>query len=78
MYLQRNLSTVAPPVGRLPLLRWWAGVSSQLWSRAAAAAQLRPAPTKPSDNEGLLVVGSTNNMAGCVQVSRRRAGRADG
>lgn len=68
MYLQRNLSTVAPPVGRLPLLRWWAGVSSQLWSRAAAAAQLRPAPTKPSDNEGLLVVGSSDNMAGCVQT----------
>lgn len=24
MYLQRNLATVAPPVGRMPLLRWWA------------------------------------------------------
>ncbi|KAI7838114.1 hypothetical protein COHA_008121 [Chlorella ohadii] len=68
MYLQRNLATVAPPVGRLPLLRWWAGVSSQLWSRAQSAARLRPVPTKPSDNEGLLVVGSSENMAGCVQT----------
>ncbi len=52
-------------------------MSSQLWSRAQSAARLRPAPTKPSDNEGLLVVGSSENMAGCVQV-RKDGGRGKG
>lgn len=39
-----------------------------MWSRAQGAAALRPAPTKPSDSEGLLVVGCSEAMAGCVQV----------
>lgn len=39
-----------------------------MWSRAQGTSGLRPAPTKPSDSEGLLVVGCSDAMAGCVQV----------
>ena len=68
-------ATSRPTLATLPAARHcdtcrWAGVSSQLWSRAQSAARLRPVPTKPSDNEGLLVVGSSENMAGCVQVRK--------
>lgn len=65
MYLQRDL---APAVAGLPVLRWWAGASARLWQRAAAARGLRPAPTKPSDAEGLLVVGNSEQAYGAVQV----------
>lgn len=68
-----QLEQAAPAVHALraqhPMFGWACATAHDLHGRSREAVDLKPAPSKPTDAQGLLTVAK-EGAAGCVQVRR--------